>query len=196
LYDTVVCPTPTPTATPIVPTPTPTPTPAFETQLWAYTNNTASLCNELNDDLVRGTYGAPAVGKIIYLEDGTTPVTGQVGPYFREQANGNVWEIAQNSGTIIAFVQTVVCVTPTPTATSVGPTPTPTPSATAPSAWTSWAAVPCGGSTIFYFKYEGIPPTNFFFYDQCYEIVQEEQYFETDPLMSTFYNSCAECNAG
>lgn len=126
LYDTVVCPTPTPTPTIVVPTPTPTPTGVFETQLWAYTNNTGSLCNEINDDLVRGTYGAPAVGKIIYLENGTTPVTGQVGPYFREQANGNVWQIAQNSGTIIAFVQTVVCPTPTPTPTAVGPTPTPT----------------------------------------------------------------------
>ena len=54
-----------------------------------------------------------------------------------------IWEIAQNSGTIIAFVQTVVCPTPTPTPTTSPtatptstPTPTPGPTST-PSSYTN-----------------------------------------------------------
>jgi hypothetical protein len=189
LYDTVVCPTPTPT---------PTPTQGANSyQMVRGFDDASDTC--VGTPLTYYTSGPIAEDKVLYTDAGlTTPATGY--QYYRDINTDIVWRILQLDGTVSQQVPNV-CPTPTPIPTGVGPTPTPTPtptpSATAPpSAWTSWAAVPCGGSTIFYFKYEGIPPTDFFFYDQCYEIVQEEQYFETDPLMSTFYNSCAECNAG
>ena len=63
LYDTVVCPTPTPTPTIVVPTPTPTATGCIlkhNCGLILIILHSLWVDENLNDDLVRGTYGPPA----------------------------------------------------------------------------------------------------------------------------------------
>ena len=208
-------PTPTPTTSP-TPTPspttspTPTPTAGFVQGTWAFTDNNATLCNETNQGFAYGTYGAVAVGKIIYRENGTTPATGWL--YFRDETTDIVYNVNDSTAEILSVYSSTPCPTPTPTATPIGgptptpttsPTPTPTPTATtAPGQWYGVEAALCSQqSTLTNYKWFG-DANNFpegIFYDGDIGYCQLPVFFITynasypEISTQTFYDTCSEC---
>ena len=209
---TSVCTPPTPTPTPgPSPTPTPTAVPPFETYTMAFTNLAGDLCSETNQGFTRGTYGPIAVGKTIYLPNGTTKATGW--NYFRDEATNNVWYCAsQTNGLITSFYGTVSCPTPTPAPPTPTPTPGPPTPTPAPTPYVRWIRIYTElctqTSTQRYYNWYGDPSTfpAALVYDantgHCMDVYYDGEGFnaslDTIDCSSRFeyYNTCSDCQSG